>query len=84
MDILFKQESYEIVGACFEVYKDKGNGFLEAVYQEALALEFQKQRIPFAREAAIEISYKKHKLDTVYRADFLCFDEVIVETKTCR
>jgi len=45
--IVFKEESYRIVGACFEVYKEKGSGFLEAVYQECLAIEFGDQNIPF-------------------------------------
>ncbi|MCG2711534.1 MAG: GxxExxY protein, partial [Candidatus Omnitrophica bacterium] len=45
-DILFKNESHKIIGACFEVYNEKGNGFLEAVYQECLGIEFEEQNIP--------------------------------------
>ena len=54
-DLLFKDESYKIVGACFEVYKEKGNGFLEAVYQECLAIEFTEQGIPFIEKPALDL-----------------------------
>ncbi len=58
MNIIYKAESYQIIGACFEVYKEKGCGFLEAVYQECLELEFGIQNIPFKAQAALEIEYK--------------------------
>jgi GxxExxY protein len=64
-----------------EVHKTLGNGFLEAVYQEALALEFEEQKIPFQREKEIEIQYKNKILNKKYSADFLCFDQIIVELK---
>jgi GxxExxY protein len=64
-----------------EVHQHLGCGFLEAVYQEALAKEFELRGIPFRREVALPVSYKGHKLECSYRADFICFDEVVVEIK---
>ena len=80
-DIVFKEESYRIMGACFEVYKEKGSGFLEPVYQECLAIEFGIQNIPFVPEAILPLSYKSQPLKQVYRPDFLCFDLIVVELK---
>ena len=59
MNSIFKQESYEIIGAAMEVHNELGNGFLEAVYQEALSLEFDKRKIPYEKEKLIEVYYKK-------------------------
>jgi len=81
MNILFKQESYEIIGAAMEVHNELGSGFLEAVYQEALALEFSKRNIPFKQEQKIEISYKNQILSKQYIADFICYDKIVIETK---
>lgn len=64
-----------------EVHKTLGAGYLEAVYQEALALELEAAGVSFEREKGIDISYKGRILQKKYIADFLCFDEVIVETK---
>jgi GxxExxY protein len=74
-------ETYAIIGAAMEVHSTLGHGFLEAVYQEALALEFSARNIPFRRELGLDIRYKDQKLPVVYRADSLCFDPVIVELK---
>ena len=74
-------KTYAIIGAAMEVHKQLGCGFLEAVYQEALACEFQIRSIPFRREVDLPIVYKEQKLNTFYRADFICFDTVLVETK---
>jgi GxxExxY protein len=79
--ILYKDECYKIVGACMEVHKTLGCGFLEAVYQEALAIEFQNCGIPFEREKEIEIRYKNTLLSKTYKADFLCYDQIILELK---
>jgi GxxExxY protein len=79
--IVFRQESYEIVGAAFEVYNDLGPGFLEAVYQEALEIELKDRGIPFEREKELKIMYKGVKLEQTYRADFVCYDKIIVELK---
>jgi GxxExxY protein len=81
MMILFKEESYRIVGACFEVYKEKGSGFLEAVYQECLELEFGLQAIPFEPRATLSLSYKGRPLKQTYIPDFLCFEKIILELK---
>ena len=80
-DILYKEECYKIIGACINVHKELGPGFLEAVYQESLMLEFLEQGIPFEKEKDIRIIYKGRALDKYYKADFLCFDNIIVEVK---
>lgn len=77
----FKDECYQIIGCCMEVHKTLGHGFLEAVYQEALALELAAVGILFAKEKVLDIHYKGMLLDKKYVADFICFDEVIVELK---
>ena len=80
--ILYKDESYKIVGAAFKVYNTLGQGFLEAVYQEALEIELQRQGIPFEREKELKISYDGVELKQSYKADFVCFDKIIVELKS--
>jgi GxxExxY protein len=82
--ILFKAESYRIIGACFEVYKEKGNGFLEAVYQECLAIELAEQGIPFAEKPRLRLTYKGRLIRHEYVPDFLCFGEIILEIKSVR
>lgn len=81
MDILFKQESYQIIGACMKVHRTLGAGFLEKVYQEALEHEMRKLSIPYEREKQLQIFYNEVKLDKYYKADFLCFDSIILEIK---
>ncbi|QQR88132.1 MAG: GxxExxY protein [Flavobacteriales bacterium] len=76
--------TYRIIGAGYEVHNRLGPGFLEPVYQEALALEFAVQEIPFEREVSLPIFYREQRLQTGYRADFLCFSEVVVELKALR
>lgn len=83
-EIVFREESYRIVGACFEVYKEKGCGFLEAVYQECLAIEFAEQGIPFVEQPKLCLSYKGKELKQAYQPDFICFDEIIVELKAVK
>lgn len=79
--IVFKEESYKLMGACFEVYKEKGCGFTEPVYQECLALEFRRQGIPFIAQPAIELEYKGTKLEQFFRPDFICFGTILIELK---
>ena len=80
--ILYKEESFKIIGACFNVYKDKGSGFLEAVYHECLEIEFSFQGIPFSSQKELELFYRNEKLKQTYKPDFICFDKIIVEIKS--
>ncbi len=84
VEIVFKEESYKIVGACFEVYKEKGNGFLEDVYQERLSIEFKLRCIPFLEKPRLELHYKGQELKQKYIPVFLCFDKIIVELKAVK
>jgi GxxExxY protein len=79
--IIYKEESYKIMGACFEVYKEKGCGFVEPVYQECLEMEFGLQEIPFQPQFSLQLSYKGRPLKQRYIPDFACFGKIIVELK---
>jgi GxxExxY protein len=81
MGIIYKEESYRIVGACFEVYKELGCGFLEEVYQQALEIEFGLQGVPFRPQAGLVLSCKGHRLKKEYIPDFICFETIILEIK---
>jgi GxxExxY protein len=82
--ILYKQECYAIQGAVFEVYREMGSGFLEAVYQECLEREFVNRNIPFEAQVVLSLSYKGERLHQGYKADFICYNRVIVELKTVK
>ena len=84
MGLLFEEESYAIRGACFQVYGQMGCGFLEAVYQECLELEFRSAGIPFKAQAPIDIEYKGRALQQKYVPDFVCYDTIVVELKAVR
>ena len=75
------ERTYKIIGAAMEVHKELGCGFLEGVYQEALAREFKIQGIPYMSQPVIEIKYKGQSLNKTYQPDFVCFDEIITEIK---
>ena len=79
--IVYKEESYNIVGAAFHVYNHLGHGFLEAVDQEALEIEFQRRNIPYEREKELRIQYDGVELKQTYKADFVCFGKIIIELK---
>ena len=81
MEIVYKEESYAIMGACFEVYKEKGSGFLEAVYQECLEIEFGLQNIPAVPQPRLELSYKGRPLKQRYVPDFICHGRIVLELK---
>ena len=80
-EILYKEESYKIIGAAMEVHKVIGCGFTEPIYQEALEREFELRDLPFEREKTFRVTYKGVLLDKEFCADFVCFDEIIVELK---
>ena len=80
-ELIYAEECYKIIGACFEVYKEKGCGFLEAVFQECLALELGFQKIPFDTQRVLRLNYKGTPLQQGYLADFVCYDKIIVEIK---
>ena len=79
--LINEKETYAILGACFEVYKERGCGFLEAVYQESLGIEFDLQSIPAKSLVPLSLTYKGRKLKKTYEADFICYDKVLVELK---
>ncbi len=79
--LIHEDETYAIIGACFEVYKEKGCGFLEAVYQESLEIEFDLQGIPAKPLVPLSLTYKGRTLKKSYEADFICYDKVLVELK---
>ena len=80
-DIIYPDESYAITGACFAVYKDKGHGFLEPVYQECLEMELADQKIPFVAQVALALTYKGRPLKSTYKPDFTCYEKIILELK---
>ena len=80
MELVYKEESYRIIGACFEVYKEMGCGFLEAVYQECLGMEFLARDI-LTPQCELRLSYKGRPLKQTYVPDFICFDKILVEIK---
>ena len=79
--LIYPQECYAIIGTAMQVYNTLGSGFLEAVYQEALEIEFQKRNIPYEREKELRISYREVELKQTYRADYVCYGKIIVELK---
>lgn len=81
MEIIHKEESYKIIGVCFEVYKEKGSGFTEPVYQECLGIELGLQGIPFHAQHELPLTYKGQPLAQRFKPDFVCYDLVIVEIK---
>jgi GxxExxY protein len=80
-ELIYPEESYKIVGACFEVYKEKGCGFLDGAYQECMEIELELQGIPFVPKQELTLTYKGRELKTKYIPDLICFGKIIVELK---
>ncbi len=79
--LLHEEQTGKIIRACMNVHGELGMGFLETVYQEALAIEFSQMKIPFEREKDLNICYKGKVLSKGYQADFFCYDSIVVELK---
>ncbi|MDO9542308.1 MAG: GxxExxY protein [Kiritimatiellia bacterium] len=80
-NLIYKEETFKVIGACFEVYKDKGCGFLEPVYQECLEIELELQGILFISQKSLALKYKGRQLKQTYEPDFICYDKIIMEIK---
>ncbi len=80
-EIVYKEESYKAIGACMEVYNEKGFGFHEAVYQECMEPELSLQSIPFNPQKKLSLDYKGHPLEQTYIPDLICFGKIVVELK---
>jgi GxxExxY protein len=81
-DIVFKEESYKIIGSCLTVFNKLGSGFLESVYQEALEIQFKQDNVPFEKEKRLHIKFDDIQLNKFFKADYICFGSIIVELKT--
>ncbi len=81
MELIYKDEAYALLGACFEVYNEVGCGFLEAVYQECLGLELGDRGIPFQPHPELHLSYKGRRLTKTYEPDFICYAKIVIEIK---
>ena len=79
--MLYPDESYRIMGACFEVHNRKGCGFLEPVYQECLEIELEVQKIPFVAQPELRLTYREHVLKQTYKPDFICYESILLEIK---
>ncbi len=80
-NLLFETESYQILGGCFEVYREKGCGFLEPVYQECLEMELRLQGVPFVAQKPLALEYKGCPLRATYQPDFICYEKIVLEIK---
>lgn len=84
MEAVFQQEGYDLIGAALEVYNEKGQGFLDEVYQECLEIELSLRGIPFEAQSALSLSYKGRSLRRTYRPDLIAFGEIVVELKAIK
>lgn len=82
--IIFKEESYAIQGAIFEVYREMGCGFLESVYQECLEKELRKRGIPFEAQKELQLFYKGESLRQIFKPDLICYGKIIIELKAVK
>jgi GxxExxY protein len=81
-EILYREESFKIIGAAMEVHRKLGLGFLESVYSEALDLEFQKAGIPYEKEKKLPVYYDDQPLHKYFRADYVCYESIVIELKS--
>jgi GxxExxY protein len=81
-NLIYAEESYKIIGICFEVHNNLGPGFLEIVYKDALEYEFKKAAIPYEREKEYKVTYKDIILPHKFYADFVVMDKIILEVKS--
>ena len=84
MELYKHDEYYKIIGLCMEVHRILGGGLLEAIYKEALEIEFKNHNIPYEREKEFTIDYKEHQLKKKFYADFVVYDEIILEVKATK
>ena len=80
-EALFKEQSYKIIGASFEVYRNIGCGFLEPVYQECMEMELRLQGVSFVAQKRLSLEYKGSLLLATYQPDFICYDQIVLELK---
>lgn len=81
-ELLFKEESYKIIGTCIAVHKKLGAGFLDAVYKEVLEKEFKKNNIPYEKKKKLPIFYDGEPLNKHFTAEYVCYDKIIIEVKS--
>ena len=81
MEIVFRDESYAIIGACFEVCNEMGCGFVKPVYQECLSIEFELRNLLYLPQAELLLKYKTRTLEQKYKPDFICFGKIVLEIK---
>jgi GxxExxY protein len=81
MELIYKQESFDIMGACFEVYKQIGYGFVESVYHQCLFIELGLRDIPFESKKQCNLDYKGHRLECIFIPDFICCEKILLEIK---
>jgi len=84
MALKYEDESFQIRGVVYEVYREMGCGFLEAVYQECMERELTGQGIPFIAQVDLRLEYKSEQLNQIFRPDFICFEKIIVEIKAVK
>ena len=83
-ELLYKRESYEVMGACFEVYKEMGAGFVEPIYHECLEREMNLRNIPFVHHPGLALAYKGQPLKQTYEADFVTHSKIVLEIKALK
>ncbi len=84
MKLMLEDETYMIRGSVFDVYKEMGSGFLEAIYQECLEKEFTIRKVPFAAQPELKLCYKGEILQQTYRPDFICYEKIVLEIKAVK